>query len=56
MDYRTRESMSKMGNVDAQFILKEMAQWEFPRMFKMSLQFALFKVISLSRAAESTHW
>lgn len=44
LNFTSRESMSKMTNTEAQSIIQEMAQFEFPTMFKMSLQFALFKV------------
>ena len=40
----SREAMSQMTNVQAQHIISDMARFEFPTMFKMSLQFALFKV------------
>ena len=36
--------MSKMTNVDAQAILTQLAELEFPRMYETALQFALFKV------------
>lgn len=39
--------MSKMTNTEAQSIIQEMAQFEFPTMFKMSLQFALFKTYGI---------
>lgn len=44
-NFPDRESMSRMTNVEAQSIIKELAQFEFPIILKMSLQFALFKVI-----------
>lgn len=44
MNFTSRESMSKMTNTEAQSIIQTMTQFEFPTMFKMSLQFALFKV------------
>jgi hypothetical protein len=42
--YTTRESLSKMSNVDAQAIMNYLGQLEFPRLYLASLQFALFKV------------
>lgn len=42
--YTTRESLAKMTNTDAQAIMSNLGELEFPRFFKMSLQFALFKV------------
>jgi hypothetical protein len=42
--YPDRKSFSSMTNTDAQQIMKYMAQWEFPKMYSTSLQFALFKV------------
>lgn len=44
LKYPDRKSMSKMTNIEAQGIILELAKWEFPTVFKMSLQFALFKV------------
>lgn len=44
-NFPDRGSMSRMTNVEAQSIINEMAQLEFPIIFKISLQFALFKVI-----------
>jgi hypothetical protein len=43
--YTTRESFSKMTNVDAQQIMKYLAELEFPRIYVSSIQFALFKVL-----------
>lgn len=48
--YPTRASFAKMTNDDAQQILKYILGYEFPLMYKLSLQFALFKVSS--QAAE----
>jgi hypothetical protein len=42
--YGTRKKMSEMTNEDAQAILRIMSELEFPRIYKTSLQFALFKV------------
>ncbi|KID93913.1 MpaB, partial [Metarhizium majus ARSEF 297] len=36
-----------MTTVQAQSIIKEMTQWEFPLMFQTSLQFALFKTYGI---------
>ena len=44
LNYPDRKSMSKMTNVEAQGIIQEMSEWEFPTFFLKSLQFALFKV------------
>lgn len=44
--FKNRQSLSEMTTVQAQYIIKEMIQWEFPFMFQISLQFALFKVVS----------
>jgi hypothetical protein len=43
-NYPTKESFSKMTNVDAQAIIRYMAELEFPKIFEISIQFALFKV------------
>lgn len=43
-DYTTRESLAHMTTADAQRILRELGQYEFPAVMKMSLQFALFRV------------
>jgi hypothetical protein len=43
-NYMDKSSMSKMTNVDAQAILNQLAEFEFPKMYETSLQFALFKV------------
>ena len=45
--YSTRESLSRMTNVDAQEIMIYLGQLEFPRLYVASLQFALFKVFIL---------
>lgn len=42
--YINRASMSTMTNDEAQKILKYIMTYEFPLMYKLSLQFALFKV------------
>jgi hypothetical protein len=44
LNFSNRKSLSKMTNVEAQSILLELAQWEFPTLFRASLQLALFKV------------
>lgn len=44
MGYATPKSMQQMTNVEAQTIIQQMAELEFPTMFKESLSFALFKV------------
>jgi hypothetical protein len=44
LGYTTRKAMANMTNVDAQLIIKNMAELEFPLLFKQSLNFALFKV------------
>ncbi|KAL4736097.1 hypothetical protein BDV11DRAFT_207913 [Aspergillus similis] len=43
LNYPDRQSLSRMTNVEAQAIIQEMAEWEFPTTFTKSLQFALFK-------------
>lgn len=43
-NYPTRASFAKMTNDDAQQILKYILDYEFPLIYKLSLQFALFKV------------
>jgi hypothetical protein len=45
--YKDRESLSKMTTVDAQEIMTYLRQLEFPRIFRSSLQFAMFKVYYL---------
>jgi hypothetical protein len=42
--YTGRESLARMTTVQAQAIYKEMAEYEFPMMSTLSMQFALFKV------------
>ena len=42
-NYPDRASLSRMTNVDAQAILEDLAQLEFPFLYEISLQFALFK-------------
>lgn len=43
-NYQTRASLAKMTNDDAQQIVKYILDSEFPLIYKLSLQFALFKV------------
>lgn len=43
-NYPDRASFSRMTNVDAQAIVQYVAELEFPKIYEMSLQFALFKV------------
>lgn len=42
--YSDRASMAKMTNDDAQKILENIMSYEFPLLYKFSLQFAIFKV------------
>lgn len=42
--YPTRASLAKMTNDDAQQILMNILDYEFPLIYKLSLQFGLFKV------------
>jgi hypothetical protein len=44
--FENRESMSSMTTIQAHSIVKNMSQFEFPLLYGMSLQFALFKVPS----------
>lgn len=44
LGFTDRASLSRMTTVEAQSIVKELSEWEFPLLFRMSLQFALFKV------------
>jgi hypothetical protein len=46
--YPDRASLSRMTNVDAQAILVILAQFEFPKSYLTSIQFALFKVRGLA--------
>ncbi|KAJ2902573.1 hypothetical protein MKZ38_000333 [Zalerion maritima] len=46
-NYPTRKSMSGMTNDDAQGILQYVMQYEFPRLYVLSLQFALFKTYAV---------
>lgn len=55
-NYPTRASLAKMTNDDAQQIFKYIIDYEFPLMYRLSLQSALFRVSSqvaepLARAA-----
>lgn len=43
-NYPTRASLAKMTNDDAQQILMNILDYEFPLIYKLSLQFGLFKV------------
>jgi len=43
-NYPDRASLSRMTNVEAQTIVQYLAELEFPRIYEMSVQFALFKV------------
>lgn len=42
--YPDRASLSRMTTTDAQKIIAEICQWEFPQFAVLSLQFGLFKV------------
>ncbi|KHN98023.1 uncharacterized protein MAM_04412 [Metarhizium album ARSEF 1941] len=42
-----RESMSKMETAQAQYIIQQLVEWEFPFVFEKSLQFALFKTYGI---------
>lgn len=42
-NYPDKASFSRMTNVDAQAIVQYVAELEFPKIYEMSLQFALFK-------------
>ena len=42
-NYPDRESMAHMTNDDAQAILQYMIEYEFPYLYTLSLEFALFK-------------
>ncbi|ROV89131.1 hypothetical protein VSDG_08889 [Cytospora chrysosperma] len=46
--YINRASMAKMTNDDAQKILEDIMSYEFPLLYKVSLQYALFKTYSFS--------
>lgn len=43
-DLLTRESFSTMSTAQAQAILKDLTELEFPKIFSFSIIFALFKV------------
>ncbi len=43
-NYPDRASLARMTNDDAQAILKYIIEREFPYLYKLSLQFAIFKV------------
>jgi hypothetical protein len=43
-NFPDRQSLSRMTNVEAQAIITEVAELEFPRIYYTSVQFALFKV------------
>ncbi|KAK2608705.1 hypothetical protein QQS21_002694 [Conoideocrella luteorostrata] len=47
LGFTDRTSFSKMTSVQAQSIVQEISEWEFPLLFKMSLQFALFKTYGI---------
>jgi hypothetical protein len=44
MRFPTKASLSKMTIVEAQEITAYVAQLEFPKMYEVALQFALFRV------------
>ncbi|RDW63500.1 hypothetical protein BP6252_11045 [Coleophoma cylindrospora] len=46
-NYPDKASFARMTNVDAQAILQYLAELEFPRLYEMSLQFALFKTYGI---------
>jgi hypothetical protein len=46
-NFPTRQSLSKMTNVEAQAITEYLGQLEFPKIFTTSLQFALFKTYGI---------
>ena len=43
-NFPTKQSLSRMTNVEAQQIVQYVAELEFPKLFETSLQFALFRV------------
>ncbi len=43
-NYPDRASMAHMTSDDAQAILQYIIQWEFPYMYNLAMQFAVFKV------------
>ncbi|OLN96963.1 hypothetical protein CCHL11_07431 [Colletotrichum chlorophyti] len=43
LGYTDRASLARMTNDDAQIILKNMIEFEFPKLYVLSLQFAIFK-------------
>jgi hypothetical protein len=43
-NYPDKASFSRMTNTDAQAIMQYIAEFEFPKIYEMSIQFALFKV------------
>lgn len=45
-NYPDKASLSRMTNVDAQAIMQYVAELEFPKLYEMSVQFALFKVLA----------
>ncbi|KAI3392536.1 hypothetical protein diail_5547 [Diaporthe ilicicola] len=47
-DYPSRASFARMTNDDAQQIMKYILDYEFPLMYKLSLQFAIFKTYAFS--------
>ncbi|OHF04671.1 hypothetical protein CORC01_00142 [Colletotrichum orchidophilum] len=43
LGYTDRASLAGMSNTDAQLILKHLIEYEFPKFYLLSLQFAIFK-------------
>lgn len=43
-NFPTKESFSRMTNVEAQQITQYVGELEFPKIYETSLQFALFQV------------
>lgn len=50
--YTDRSSLAKMSNDDASEILKTLIVYEFPKMYRAALEFAIFKVSQLAMQVE----
>lgn len=47
LGYTDRASLARMTNNDAQVILQNIIEFEFPKLYLLSLQFAIFKARAL---------
>ncbi|GKT92317.1 dephospho-CoA kinase [Colletotrichum tofieldiae] len=53
MGFTDRDSLARMTNDQAQLILKNVIEFEFPKMYLLSLQFAIFKIGRMSTDSDT---